>query len=47
MFAVSNIRQTARDLSRRGLIVQKSRRHAVSVTDPDGTVIVFVTPHGA
>lgn len=45
MFAVSNIRQAARDLSHRGLRVQKSR-HAVSVTDPDGTVIVFVTPHG-
>jgi len=45
MFAVSNIRQTARDLIRRGLRVQKNR-HAVSVTDPDGTVIVFVTPHG-
>ena len=45
MFAVSNIRQTARDLSRRGLRVQKNR-HSVSVTDPDGTVIVFVTPHG-
>jgi len=45
MFAVSNIRQTARDLSRRGLRVQKNR-HAVSVTDPDGTVMVFVTRHG-
>jgi hypothetical protein len=45
MFAVSNIRQTARDLSRRGLKVQKNR-YTVSVTDPDGTVIVFVTPSG-
>jgi catechol 2,3-dioxygenase-like lactoylglutathione lyase family enzyme len=45
MFAVSNIQETARDLSRRGLRVQKSH-HGVSVTDPDGTVIVFVTPHG-
>jgi catechol 2,3-dioxygenase-like lactoylglutathione lyase family enzyme len=44
-FAVNNIRQAAHDLRGRGLKVQKSR-HAVSVTDPDGTVIVFVTPHG-
>ena len=45
-FAVSNVRQTARDLRGRGLKVEKSR-HAVSVTDPDGTVLVFATPHGA
>jgi catechol 2,3-dioxygenase-like lactoylglutathione lyase family enzyme len=44
-FAVSDVRQAARDLRDRGLKAQKSR-HAVSVTDPDGTVIVFVTPRG-
>jgi catechol 2,3-dioxygenase-like lactoylglutathione lyase family enzyme len=45
IFAVSNVRQTAHDLRGRGLKVRNSR-HAVSVTDPDGTIIVFVTPHG-
>ena len=44
-FAVSNVRQTARDLRSRGLKVQKSG-HGVSVIDPDGTVLVFVTPRG-
>ncbi len=44
-FAVDNVRQTGHDLRGRGLKVLKSR-HAVSVTDPDGTVIMFVTPHG-
>ncbi len=44
-FAVSNVRQAARDLRSRGLKAEKSR-HAVSVTDPDGTVLVFVAPHG-
>ena len=44
-FAVSNLRQTAHDLRSRGLKEQKSG-HAVSVTDPDGTVIVFVNPGG-
>ncbi len=46
VFTAGNLRKTAHDLRSRGLKVEKSR-HAVSVTDPDGTVIVFVTPHGA
>jgi catechol 2,3-dioxygenase-like lactoylglutathione lyase family enzyme len=45
VFEVANVRQTAHELRNRGLKVQKSR-HAVSVTDPDGAVIVFATPHG-
>lgn len=44
VFAVTSVRQTAHELRSRGLKVQKSR-HAVSVTDPDGAVIVFAT-HG-
>jgi catechol 2,3-dioxygenase-like lactoylglutathione lyase family enzyme len=44
-FVVSNVRQAAHDLRISGLKVRKSR-HAVSVTDPDGTVIVFVTSRG-
>lgn len=44
-FAVNDVRHTARDLRSRGLKVQKTG-HAVSVIDPDGTVIVFITPHG-
>lgn len=46
VFAVTKLRQVAHDLHNRGLKVQKSY-HSVSVTDPDGTVIVFVTPHGS
>ncbi len=45
IFSVSNIRQTTNELRGRGLKVQTSR-HAVSVTDPDGTVVVFVRSHG-
>jgi len=45
-FAVSNVRRAEHDLRSRGLKVQKIR-HALSVTDPDGTVIVFVTSRGA
>jgi len=44
-FVVSNVQQAAHDLRMGGLKVRKSR-HAVSVTDPDGTVIVFVTSRG-
>ena len=44
-FTVNNLRQAARELRSRGLKVRKSH-HAVSVADPDGTVIVFVTAHG-
>jgi catechol 2,3-dioxygenase-like lactoylglutathione lyase family enzyme len=45
IFTVANVKQTARELQRRGLKVQKSR-HAVSVSDPDGAVIVFAAPAG-
>ena len=45
VFVVTNLGQTARELRSRGLKVQKSR-HDVSVTDPDGAVIVFVAAHG-
>jgi hypothetical protein len=40
VFTIANVRQAAHDLHHRGLKVQKSH-HAVSVTDPDGAVIVF------
>jgi catechol 2,3-dioxygenase-like lactoylglutathione lyase family enzyme len=43
VFTVANVRQAAHDLRSRGLKVQKSH-HAVSVTDPDGAVIVFAAP---
>ena len=36
-----NVRQATHELRKRGFKVQKSR-HAVSVTDPDGAMIVFV-----
>ena len=42
VFTVANVRQAEKELHKRGFKVQKSR-HAVSVTDPDGAVIVFVT----
>ena len=45
VFAVTNVGRAAHELRSRGLKVQKSR-HAVSVTDPDGAVIVFVAAHG-
>jgi len=45
VFVVSNIRQTTHDLRVRGLAIQKSLR-GVSVTDPDGTIILFVTARG-
>ena len=40
-FTVSKVRQAAHELHKRGFKVQKSR-HAVSVIDPDGAMIVFV-----
>ena len=43
VFTVANVRQAARDLRGRGFKVQKSH-HAVSVTDPDGAVILFAAP---
>jgi catechol 2,3-dioxygenase-like lactoylglutathione lyase family enzyme len=46
VFAVENVGQAAKELRGRGLKVQKSR-HAVSVTDPDGAVLVFAAGHGA
>ena len=46
VFEVTNVGQAARELRSRGLKVRKSR-HAVSVTDPDGAVIVFAAGHGA
>ena len=46
VFEVTNVGQAAHELRSRGLKVQKSR-HAVSVTDPDGAVIVFAAGHGA
>jgi catechol 2,3-dioxygenase-like lactoylglutathione lyase family enzyme len=45
VFAVANVGQASHDLRSRGFKVQKSH-HAVSITDPDGAVIVFATPHG-
>jgi catechol 2,3-dioxygenase-like lactoylglutathione lyase family enzyme len=44
-FVVSNVQQAVHDLRIGGLKVRISR-HAVLVTDPDGTVIVFVTSRG-
>jgi catechol 2,3-dioxygenase-like lactoylglutathione lyase family enzyme len=41
VFTVANVRNATRELRKRGFKVQK-RHHAVSVTDPDGAVIVFV-----
>jgi hypothetical protein len=41
VFTVSNVREAAHELHKRGFKVQKSRL-AVSVTDPDGAMIVFV-----
>jgi catechol 2,3-dioxygenase-like lactoylglutathione lyase family enzyme len=46
VFEVTDVRQTEHELRNRGLKVQKNR-HAVSVTDPDGAVIVFTTAHGS
>ncbi len=46
VFVVTNVGQAAHELRSRGLKVQESR-HAVSVTDPDGAVIVFAAGHGA
>jgi catechol 2,3-dioxygenase-like lactoylglutathione lyase family enzyme len=46
VFTVANVRRAAKELRKRGFEVQKSR-HAVSVTDPDGAVIVFVPPSRA
>jgi catechol 2,3-dioxygenase-like lactoylglutathione lyase family enzyme len=40
VFRVASVRRAARDLRGRGFKVQKSR-HAVSVADPDGAVILF------
>ena len=41
VFTVANVRTATHQLRKRGFKVQKSP-HAVSVTDPDGAVIVFV-----
>ncbi len=43
VFTVTNVRQAERELRHRGFKVEKSH-HAVSITDPDGAVIVFVVP---
>ena len=45
VFTVTNVPQAGRDLRRRGLKVQKGH-HTVSVTDPDGAVIVFAATSG-
>jgi hypothetical protein len=45
VFEVADVRQTVHELRNLGLKVQKSR-HGVSVTDPDGAIIVFATAHG-
>lgn len=42
VFTVASVRHTEKELRKRGFKVQKTHR-AVSVTDPDGAVIVFVT----
>ena len=41
VFTVANVRTATHELRKRGFKVKKSH-HAVSVTDPDGAVIVFV-----
>jgi catechol 2,3-dioxygenase-like lactoylglutathione lyase family enzyme len=43
VFTVPNVRQAAHELHKRRFKMQKSN-HTVSVTDPDGAVIVFVAP---
>jgi len=43
VFTVANVRTATHELRKRGFKVQKSP-HVVSVTDPDGAVIVFVAP---
>lgn len=43
LFTVPNVGRAVHELRKRGFKVQKSH-HAVSVTDPDGAVIVFVAP---
>lgn len=42
-FAVANVRHTAHELRSRGLKVNKTRG-SVSITDPDGALIVFAAP---
>lgn len=44
-FAVTNVRHAGHDLRARGFKIQKGHG-TVSVTDPDGAVIVFASPHG-
>lgn len=44
-FAVTNVRHAARDLRTRGIKVKKTHGE-VSITDPDGAVIVFASPSG-
>ena len=44
VFAVANVGHAAHDLGGRGFKVQKNH-HTVSITDPDGAVLVFATPH--
>ena len=44
VFTVANVKQASRELRKRGFKVQKER-HAVSVTDPDGAILVFDVAH--
>jgi catechol 2,3-dioxygenase-like lactoylglutathione lyase family enzyme len=44
VFAVANVGHAAHDLRSRGFKVRKNH-HTVSITDPDGAVIVFATPY--
>lgn len=48
VFTVTKVKDAAKELRKRGLEVHKSH-HSVSVTDPDGAVIVFVASprHGS
>ena len=46
VFAVTSIRQAARELRGRGFKVQKER-DTISITDPDGAVIVFARLRGS
>jgi len=45
LFAVKNFRKAGHDLRSRGLNVQKQRK-AVSIVDPDGTLIVLTSQRG-
>ena len=43
VFTVANVKQASRELHKRGFKVQKEP-HGVSVTDPDGAILVFAIP---